>query len=128
MRRSVGMKCSAVAILAAIACQAASAAAVDPYTRFKWAISHELAVMKATPQAIPAAVKPGTDVPRLKLDTLYTLTLADQSAVTFVTGPEKSGKAAAATGVVRFRTAKAGRYRVSITSGHWITSSTVKRF
>ena len=47
--------------------------------------------------------------------------LADQSTVTFVAKPGKPTlNAGTRAGLVRFRLEKAGRYRVSITSGHWI--------
>jgi len=77
--------------------------------------------MTQTPQAVAAAVKPGADVPQIEAEKLYEVKLADQSTVTFVAKP---GKAALTdgthAGLVRFRVEKAGRYRVSITSGHWI--------
>ena len=77
--------------------------------------------MKQTPQVITAAARPGPDVPQLNVGTLYSLKLTDQSQVTFAAGPAKlNGAPRAAAGLVRFRVKKAGRYRVSITSGHWV--------
>jgi hypothetical protein len=108
-------------LLAGILWQAASAVDVDACTGFKWNVSRERAVMKRTPQSITAAVKPGADLPLLSVGTLYSLKLADQAVVVFAAEPGKRRVAAGAqAGLVRFRVTKAGRYRVSITSGHWI--------
>jgi hypothetical protein len=109
------------ALLASFMCQGAGAADVDGCTRFKWDVSRELAVMKETPQAIIAATHPGAHVPQLNVGTLYFLKLTDQARVTFVAGPAKvNGASGASAGLVQFRVKKAGRYRVSITSGHWV--------
>ena len=41
--------------------------------------------------------------------------------MTFAAGPAKlNGAPSSQAGLVRFRVKKAGRYRVSITSGHWV--------
>jgi hypothetical protein len=105
----------------ALLAPAAWAADADPCTRFAWDVSHELAVMKQTPQAIAAAGKPGKDVPQLQVDKLYEIKLTDQSGVTFVLTPGKPTLPdSAQAGIAKFRTDKAGRYRVSITGGHWI--------
>jgi len=114
------MKWSAAAILASVALQA-SAANVGPCTQFKWDASAEVAAMKQSPQVITAAIKPGDGVPEVRLGALYTLKLADQATVKFVTSPAKSRTADGATaGLVRFRVAREGHYRVSITSSHWV--------
>src|SRR5262245_49597878 len=109
-------------LLAAILFSAAAVAADDdPCKRFAWDVSHELAVMKQDPQAITTASKPQADLPRLNVDSLYRLTLADQGAVTFVVTPGKPTLPDGAhAGIAQFRTDKAGRYRVALTSGHWI--------
>jgi hypothetical protein len=111
---------AAFLITAALA-QSAIAADADPCTRFTWDVSHELAVMKQTPQTLTAAGKPGKDVPQLQLDKLYEIKLASQSAVTLALTPGKPTLPDNAhAGLAKFQTGKAGRYRISITSGHWI--------
>lgn len=108
-------------LIAAVLTQSAVAADTDPCTRFAWDVSHELAVMKQTPQTITAAGKPGKDVPNLQLDKLYEIKLAGQSGVTFAMTPGKPTLPDnAQAGLAKFHTDKAGRYRISITSGHWI--------
>lgn len=44
--------------LSTLVAATASAAEVDPCACFTWDVSHELAVMKQSPQAMAAAVKP----------------------------------------------------------------------
>ena len=92
----------------------------DPCTQFKWDVTHELAVMKQSPQPLVAALRAGK-VPQLELDKLYVLKLASQANVTFVTKPAKAAPDdGGQAGLARFRTTKAGRYRVSLTSAHWL--------
>ena len=108
-------------LVAALLSHTALAADVDPCTKFTWDVSHELAVMKQTPQPISAAAKPGKDVPQLQLDKVYDFKLMNQSGVTFALTPGKPTLPDnAQAGLAHFKTEKAGRYRVSITSGHWI--------
>jgi hypothetical protein len=108
-------------VIACLVSQAVLAADDDPCTRFTWDVSHELAVARQTPQAITAAPKPGNSVPQLQLDKLYELKLGAQSGVTFALMPGKPTLPDGSQGgLVRFHTDKAGRYRVSSTSGHWI--------
>jgi hypothetical protein len=121
MSRLPAFKSVIYAFLAGFLCQTAATADVDGCTHFKWDVSRELAVMKQTPRAITAAAKPGAEIPRLNLDTLYSLKLTDQAQVAFAAGPAKtSGSPAARAGLVQLRVRRAGRYRVSITSGHWV--------
>jgi hypothetical protein len=115
------LKFLAYTLLAGFVCHSAGAADVDGCTRFKWDVSRELAVMKQTPQVITAATKPGGEVPQLKVGILYSVKLSDQSQVTFAVGPAKvNGAPGAKAGLVQFGVKKAGRYRVSITSSHWV--------
>jgi hypothetical protein len=121
MSRLMNGKLVAGALLAGVLWQGASAADLEACKGFKWDVSRELAVMRQTPHEITAAVKPGADGPLLNLGTLYSLKLADQAVVRFATEPGKHRVAAGArAGLVRLRIGKAGRYRVSITGGHWI--------
>lgn len=93
----------------------------DPCTRFTWNVTHELSVMRQVPQKIAAATKPGADVPKLQLDKVYELTLANQGAVSYALPPGKPTLPDNAHGgIAHFKTDQAGRYRIAITSGHWI--------
>lgn len=108
-------------LLASVVWQSVCAADADPCTHYTWDISHELAVLKQTAQPITAASKPASDVPKLQLDKAYAVTLADQGIVAFAAPPAKQASAdGARAGLVRFTTAAAGLYRISLNSGHWI--------
>jgi hypothetical protein len=121
MSRLTALKLLACALLAGCMCETASAADANACTQFKWDVSRELAVMKETPQAVTAATKLGPAVPQLNVAALYSLKLADQARVTFAAAPAKASAAPGAqAGLVQFRVKKAGRFRVSITSGHWV--------
>lgn len=77
--------------------------------------------MKQTPRAIAAATKPGPQSALLELDKLHELKLAAQGSVTYALKPAKPTlNDSAQGGLVRIRVGKAGLYRISITSGHWI--------
>src|SRR5262249_49675107 len=100
---------------------ATQAADEDPCTRFTWDVTKELAVMKQTPEAVSASVKPGADVLKLTPDKLYDLKLSEQSAVTFAAKPGKPTLPDGTHGgLAQFRVSKAGKYRVAMTTGHWI--------
>jgi hypothetical protein len=122
MSRLPALKVLACTLVAGYLCETASAADANACTQFKWDVSRELALMKQPAQTITAAVKPGAQVPQLKIGTLYSLKLADEARVTFAAAPAKASAAAsgAQAGLVQFRVKQAGRYRVSITSGHWV--------
>ena len=116
---------AAFGLMFALATTGAFAAEQDPAdgcTRFTWDVSHELAVMKQTPQSITAGTKSnGADSPLIALGTLYELKLAPQSTVQFAVKPGKPTlDDSAQAGMVRFLAPAPGRYRVSITSGHWL--------
>ncbi len=100
---------------------ATAPAAADPCSTFTWDVSRELAVMKQSPRALTAGDKPGAAVPELQLGQLYEVKLAAQGGVTFAGKPGKPtlGDGTQA-GLARVHIDKAGAYRVSITSGHWV--------
>jgi molybdate transport system substrate-binding protein len=101
--------------------EATGALKTDACSGFTWDISRVRAVLSETAQPLIAAVRPDKDLPQIEPERPYEVKLADQNGVTFVVKP---GKAASAddphAGLVRFRVERAGRYRISISSGHWI--------
>lgn len=86
---------------------------------FTWNVSRELSLM-AQPAA-PIDVARERAAIRVDLDEHYLVHLAPQSSVKFALAPARSrnGEGAQA-GLVRFRVDRAGRYRVALTSRHWI--------
>jgi hypothetical protein len=107
--------------IAALLCNGAHAAEPDPCTRFTWDVSHEAAVMKQSPQVLTAAAAPAADLPQLQLDKLYELRLGKQSDVKFAIAPARAAtNDDARAGLVQFRTGAAGRYRIALSTRHWI--------
>jgi hypothetical protein len=100
--------------------EAATQEAAGGCDSFTWDVSHELDVLGKPANTVTA----GTDVKkpvRLDLDRHYAAKLAPQSTVHVVTMPGKSTPAADAhAGVFSFHTPKAGRYRISISTDHWL--------
>lgn len=107
--------------VAALLCNSALAAEPDPCKRFTWDVSHEAAVMQLSPQVLAAAAARGADVPQLELDKLYEVRLRKQSDVKFTLTPARPATGDdARAGLVQFRTVEAGRYRISLSTRHWI--------
>lgn len=104
-----------------VAAMPASAAEADGCAHFAWDVSHELAVLKQAPETVTAGAKPGALSPVLQIDKPYQLKLVGQGTVTYAAKPAKPTlNDSAQGGLVRFKVDKAGLYRISITSGHWI--------
>lgn len=96
-----------------------AAAADDPCTGFKWNVTEERAVFSQKPQST-AAGRDATSAPSMKPQTLYDLSLSPQDSVKFVVPPEKKRLPDGAfAGLVHFRVATAGAYRVSLDQGFW---------
>src|SRR5579871_4590868 len=93
----------------------------DGCSHFAWDVSHEVKVMNGTLAPVTAATASGAKVPVVKLDKVYEVKLAPQSSVNYSVKPAKPTlNDSAQGGLVSFHVSKAGLYRVSITSGHWI--------
>ncbi len=121
MVRTAMLSCCLLSLGCAALATPAFADDADGCSHFNWDVSHELKVMKQTAVPVTAATKPGTHAPAIQIDKLYELKLSPQSAVTYSAKPAKPTlNDSAQGGLVRFHVDKAGLYRVSITSGHWI--------
>jgi hypothetical protein len=87
---------------------------------FTWDVSHELDLLGKPAKAIAAGTD-GKKPVHLDLDQHYTVKLAPQGSVKFAIKPGKpQPDDGAQGGVFSFHTPKAGKYRVSITTGHWL--------
>jgi len=85
---------------------------------FTWDVSHELDVLGKPAKSLAASTD-GKKPARLELDQHYAVKLAPQGAVKFAIKPGKPQiEDGAQGGVFAFHTPKAGKYRVSITTGH----------
>ncbi len=111
----------AAALLACACVQRDFAADADPCSGFTWNVTRELALLRETAQPVAAVGKAGASMPVLALEKAYALTLLPQPDVRFPVAPGKAVVAEGSHGgLFRFRVPAAGRYRVSITSAHWI--------
>lgn len=87
---------------------------------FTWDVSHELDVLGQPAKSVNAGTD-GKKPVRLELDQHYSVKLAPQGSVHFAAKPGKPMlDDGAQAGVLSFHTPKAGRYRISITTGHWL--------
>ncbi len=115
------LKSVAIAAIALSLGRAAAADEADPCSAFKWDVSHERALMEKKPQAVKAAAQPGASLPQLETGRFYRLALLDQSGVKFALSPEKQQSVEGSRGgLVRIRADKAGIYRISLSTPHWI--------
>jgi hypothetical protein len=84
-------------------------------------VSLELAVMRSP--AISVTAVPGKDspVPELALDKHYAINLIPQGDLAFRVKPGRASRSELSRGgILRFTVPAAARYRISITSQHWI--------
>lgn len=83
-------------------------------------MAREIALMRSRAQPMPESVL-STRLPCLSLNKHYALALKAQADVGFRAPPGRTARSSTArAGMYCFRVSVAGRYRVSITSRHWI--------
>jgi hypothetical protein len=81
---------------------------------FTWDVTRELAAMRQPAQVVQSGA-------RILVGQHYLVTFRPQTEVAFALTPERPAKGAAPrAALVRFDAPRAGRYRVSLTSRHWI--------
>jgi hypothetical protein len=112
-------RCAAAALIfAAPATHAHDTAGCEAYT---WDLARELAALRAPPKNVDARVRLPLKRRWLAIGKHYTATLVPQPSVVFASPPARArdpGNASA--GLLFFRSGKAGRYRISLASRHWI--------
>jgi hypothetical protein len=88
---------------------------------FTWDLSREFAAMRAPALQVVATPKTNPQPAWLELGKHYAAKLLPQDSVSFVQPPARQRKSdKPMAGLLYFRTDKAGRYRVALTSSHWI--------
>ena len=108
-------------LLAAVAVTAANAQSVEDCTAFTWDLTREFAAMRTPAELLPASADVRVNPVRLKEGKHFTATLLPQRSIGFVIAPSRPPKSPNPTGgLLFFRSGKAGIYRVSLTSRHWI--------
>jgi hypothetical protein len=90
-------------------------------TTYTWDLTQEFSALRAPGQAVVA----GSDAAARKLwlapGKRYDAKLRPQTEVAFVATPARARNAeASAAGLLFFRSARAGRYRISLSTHHWI--------
>jgi hypothetical protein len=87
---------------------------------FTWDVSHELDVLAKPGKPLTAGTD-GKKPVHMDLDQHYAVKLVPQGTVKFALKPSKPQlDDGAQGGVFTFRTPKPGKYRISITTGHWL--------
>lgn len=81
----------------------------------------ELAVMRSPAIPITAGSNAREKLPGLTLDKHYAVSLVAQNQMRFAVKPQRASRTASQRGgALQFEVPAAGRYRISITSRHWI--------
>jgi hypothetical protein len=123
-KRSMKNRLAFAALLAAtlqLACAAEPGSATNGCAAFQWNIARELAVMRAPAIPVIASANDGGSAAPLSLERHYLVSLPPQGEVRFAVPPARAARDPAPRGgSVSFAVAAAGRYRVAITSAHWI--------
>lgn len=97
---------------------APAAAGCSGFTRN---LTRELAALKSPATLMESSTDPKVDPERLAEGQHVAATLTPQGSVRFAAPPGRGRKAENATaGLFFFKSGNAGRYRISITSRHWI--------
>ena len=90
-------------------------------TAFTWDLSREFAAMRAPATRVNAVPRESGNPSWLELGRHYSATLLPQDSVTFVQPPGRQRKSdQPMAGLLYFKTGKAGRYRIALTTSHWI--------
>lgn len=100
----------------------AAADALPPEcSTFTWDVSNELAALQSPATALEAGRGGDAAVARIEIGRRYDARLLPQGEVTLAARPAKPMlDDAAMAGLLAFTVPADGRYRVSITTGHWI--------
>ena len=114
-------------ILSALLAAAAAVAADDPTgalppgcDTFTWDVASELAALQQPGVAAVAGNGGDVETPRVEPGTRYEVRLHPQAGVEFVLTPGRDPDAGSMAGLLAFQVPEDGRYRVSLTTGHWV--------
>ena len=109
---------SAAILLAFTALPARAQHTAEGCTTFTWNLAREFAALRSASIAVAAA---DGSTPTLEPGKHYSATLAPQETVSFRATPARARKIEKAmAGVFQLRSGKAGRYRIALSSRHWI--------
>jgi hypothetical protein len=108
--------CLVAALLLAIAASARAADEPSGCDKFKWGIERERAALTAP---APLEKTSGDELAAIPANAM-TLALVPPADAKLPMPPERTPKAGTFAGVVRFKSAKAGSYTVSLSAGGWV--------
>ena len=107
--------------IASLGGAAATGAAANGCDAFTWNVAQELAVMRQPAKAVLAQPVGGNSAAAITVGRHYEVTLRPQAEVHFAVPPARPARDPAPQGgSLAFVVETAGRYRISITSRHWI--------
>jgi hypothetical protein len=109
-------------------CLAAPPPAMEPATHtegscdsFTWDLAREFAALKAPATLLAASADPKVNPVRLDEGKHFAATLLPQGSVAFAAPPARQPRSENPTaGLLFFKSSHAGRYRISLSSHHWI--------
>ena len=119
---------TAILSLSCALCTAAPPAAQEPARHteegcdtFTWNLAREFAAMNQPAALLAASADKKVNPQRLAEGQHVAVTLVPQNSVTFAAAPGRLRKSENPTGgLLFFKSGHAGRYRISLTSRHWI--------
>jgi hypothetical protein len=119
-KRAIAIACALVALAAqsagghSPAADGCGGAAAAEYSR-------ELQVMRATAVTLAAPLSGAVPPPRLELERRYAISLLEQTRVSFRAAPGRAARGSNPRGgVFNFVTGSPGKYRITLTSRHWV--------
>jgi hypothetical protein len=103
-----------------LATTAAGAHSPEGCATYTWDLAREFAALDTPPVVVDTRVL-DRPLPVLELGKHYLATLQPQAAARMSVAPEKARKTEKPmAGAIAFRSGKAGRYRIALTSRHWV--------
>ncbi|MFZ7096136.1 hypothetical protein ACOPJQ_05300 [Luteimonas dalianensis] len=87
---------------------------------FTWDVTNELAALQSPSLASVAGNGNNVETPRIGLRIRHDVRLHPQAEVTLAADPGRAHSGDAAAGLLVFQVPEDGRYRVSLTTGHWV--------
>lgn len=107
-------------VFLAVLCSAASAAIADePCVDFKWDVTQERALFAGPAEPLPAGSE-AKSAPAMRLNHLYQIKLLPQDQVVLAAAPGKAPPASAKAGILTFKLAASGSYRVALDMPVWV--------
>jgi len=113
--------CSLLCVAASAPAQQSAAHTEEGCDAYTWDLAREFSALKSPATLLAASADPRVNPVRLEEGKHFAATLLPQGSVAFVAPPARQRKTENPTaGLLFFKSSLAGRYRVSLSSRHWI--------